>query len=349
MIDYVRMSMRIAIPDHEFQSAVWREYRIEVGTLIRYHRFRGVWIRYYPESCRMTISGKLLMLLEDSEVLNVDDVYECDIPRFIDDLNGYINALFLHPVIDVSAFHVTRLDYCYNVKTPYVQAYLCFLAKAFLMTNARQRINYTQEKGLTGSVYVKTNSDYKHNERRNYVLNFYDKTDRLRYLQRKAKHAVADQDWAYAQGVLRLEIQCGIYVLKQLCRVFGTEPLLVNLLRHDIALYAEATIYGRVFHCDATQDYYSYDAAKRLIPARSGAAMKALLHASQGHRITGKAYDHGRKVIKESGVYPFCFLPRGCGLDTLENPIRLIYRKLVEMRAIAPQATEYDSLMLRDA
>ena len=79
------------------------------------------------------------------------------------------------------------------------------------------------------------------------------------------------------------------------------------------------------------------------IPARSGAARKALLHASQGHRITGEGYAHGCKVIKESGVYPFCFLPREDGLDVLENPIRLIYRKLVDMGAIVPQATDHDS------
>lgn len=337
MIDYVRMSTAIAIPDHAFRGAGWHEYRIKVGTLIRYHRFRGVWIRYYPELYRMTISGKLLMLLEDSEVLNVDDVYGADIPQFIDDLNEYLNALFLYPVIDVREFHVTRIDYCYNVKTPHVKAYLDFLNKAFRLTNRGQRINYVQEKGLTGSVYIKTSSDYKHNERRNYVLNFYDKTDRLHYLQRENKHTVADHDWAYAQGVLRLEIQCGIHVIKQICRAFEIEPYFGDLLRHDVALYVEATVYGRVFRCNASQDYYSYDAAKRLIPARSGAARKALLYASQGHRIIGEAYTHGCKVIKESGVYPFCFLPRGSGLDVLENPIRLIYRKLVEMGAIDSQ------------
>lgn len=343
MIDFVRLNADVPIPKEAFVISKWRKRTMKDGTKICVHHNCGIWIRYYPELYRITISGKLLMLLENSEVLNVDDVYGADIPQFIDDLNEYLNGLFLYPVIDVREFHVTRIDYCYNVKTPHVKAYLDFLNRAFRLTNSGQRINYVQEKGLTGSVYIKTASDYKHNERRNYVLNFYDKTDRLHYLQHRKGHAISEHDWAYAQGVLRLEIQCGMHIIKQICKAFEIEPYFGELLHHEIALYAEATIYGRIFRCDASQNYYSYDAAKRLVPARSEAARKALLHASQGHRITGKAYAHGCKVIKESGVYPFCFLPRGSSLDVLENPIRLIYRKLIEIGAIVPQTTERDA------
>ena len=43
------------------------------------------------------------------------------------------------------------------------------------------KVDYTQQKKLTGSAYVKTKTDYKDNTRRNYVLNYYDKFDRLEF------------------------------------------------------------------------------------------------------------------------------------------------------------------------
>ena len=338
MIDFVKLSKDIYIPESHLRQGLWRSYILKDGSDIRVHHYNGVWVRYYPESYRITISGKLLMLLEDSEVLNVDDVYGGDLPRFINDLNEYLNALFLYPVIDVSEFRVTRIDYCYNVKTTYVEEYLNFLNNAFRLTDTGQRMNYVQEKKLNGSVYIKTKSDYEHNERRNYVLNFYDKTDRLRFLKNnKKKHSISEYDWFHAQGVLRLEIQCGFRFIQQICSAFKIEPLFGNMLCYRLSYYAEKTIYERIFRCGITQDYYSYEAGKQLIPTKSKAARRALLHASQGHRITGNAYTYGCKIIKESGVYPFCFLPKGSGLDVLENPIRLIYRKLVEMGEADPE------------
>lgn len=338
MIDSVKLSKDIFIPETYLRPGLWRSYILKDGSDIRVHYYNGVWFCYYPESGRLKISGKLMKLLENTEVLNVDDIYGLDLPQFIDDLNDFINDLFTVPIIDVSTFRVSRIDYCFNVKTDYVKEYLDFLNNAFRLTDAGQRTNYVQEKKLKGSVYIKTKSDYKHNERRNYVLNFYDKTDRLHFLKsNKKKHAIAECDWAYARGVLRLEIQCGFRFVKQICSEFKIEPLFGNMLCYRLSYYAEKTIYERIFRCGITQDYYSYEAGKQLIPTKSKAARRALLHASQGHRITGNAYTYGCKIIKESGVYPFCFLPKGSGLDVLENPIRLIYRKLVEMGEADPE------------
>lgn len=328
MIDYVRLSAEIVISEDHFLREKWRERRIPSGTLIRYHHFRGVWIRYYPEVGRMTINGKLLMLLEDTEVLNVDDVYERDVSQFVGDLNGYINALFTMPCISIAEFHVTRIDYCFNVVTPYVKEYIRFLNTAFRLSNNGKRVNYTSRNGLDGSVYIKTKSDYENNERRNYVLNFYDKTDRLKYLLR-CGHRIGKYDMEYSRGVLRLEIQCGFQFIRHICKHFHIEPSFGCLLCYEIAYYAESTIYHRIFHCDEAQDFYTYKTAKSLILGNT-AAEKTLRRASQGHAITDSKFDHGKRLIKEANIFPFTFLPHESHYSKLDNPLKLIRRKLDE-------------------
>ena len=332
MIDSVKLSKDIFIPETYLRPGLWHSYILKDGSDIRVHHYNGVWFCYYPESGRLKISGKLMKLLENTEVLNVDDIYGLDLPQFIDDLNDFINTLFTVPIIDVSTFRVSRIDYCFNVKTDYVKEYLDFLNNAFRLTDTGQRTNYVQEKNLKGSVYIKTKSDYKHNERRNYVLNFYDKTDRLQFLKNnKKKHAIAEYDWAYARGVLRLEIQCGFRFVKQICSEFKIEPLFGNMLCYRLAHYAEKTIYERIFHCRITQDFYSYEAAKSLIPVKSAAARKVLLDASKGHKINTSQRAYGRNLIQKSAVFPFCFLPRDGKLTLLENPLKLIQRKMEDI------------------
>ena len=146
MIDSVKLSKDIFIPETYLRPGLWRSYILKDGSDIRVHHYNGVWFCYYPESGRLKISGKLMKLLENTEVLNVDDIYGLDLPQFIDDLNDFINTLFTVPIIDVSTFRVSRIDYCFNVKTDYVKEYLDFLNNAFRLTDTGQRTNYVQEK-----------------------------------------------------------------------------------------------------------------------------------------------------------------------------------------------------------
>ena len=55
--------------------------------------------------------------------------------EFLDAVNDRLNDLFMEPVIDLREFVVTRIDYCFNVETPYVQDYLAFLGRAFQKTD----------------------------------------------------------------------------------------------------------------------------------------------------------------------------------------------------------------------
>ena len=271
------------------------------------------------------------MLLRDTQVLNVDDVYGADIDSFIMQINAYLNRLLTRPMLDIRWFKVKRIDYCFNIKTDHVQTYLDFMTKAFMCVNKRSRKNYAQEKKLKGSVYGKTKSDYDQNERRNYVLNFYDKTDRLMKLKAKGMK-IRDEDIEAAKNILRLEVQCGYQLVKQLCQALSIENLFGNLFDYAVAVAAEERAYYRVFGCGVEQDFYAYQAAKKLLPPRSDAARAALYSAATNHRIRGKKYAHGCSVIKKAGIYPHCFLPEGCGADRLDNPLKLILAKLESMQ-----------------
>ena len=74
--------------------------------------------QYYPGTRTLYISGKIILLLADTRVLNLDDVYGIDIERFISDVNNVLNRLFTRVEIDIRDFTLSRIDYCFSVKTP---------------------------------------------------------------------------------------------------------------------------------------------------------------------------------------------------------------------------------------
>jgi len=333
MIDFVRISRDILIEDRNFNWKKWKERRFQDGTLVYVSRIRSVVFRYYPERERLLICGKILQVEYDSQVLNVDDIYGADLPQFVEDVNKYLNSLFFNLRLDICDFHVSRIDYCFNVQTQYVREYLEVMNRSFRLYNNGRRVNYVQRYNLNGSIYVKTEADFRDNTRRNYVLNFYDKSDRLEYL-RNRQVRIETEDWKWAKGILRLEVQCGFNFVRNICDSFKMENLFGNLLSYDVALYAEARIFKLVFGYESTTDFYTYAAAKKLLP-RFGRASETLLASSRGQRITGKAYDRGRKNIIEKKICPYAFLAKNGKKDMLENPIKLIEKKLQGIGIIA--------------
>ena len=326
MIDYVHLSYHVAIPEHSFNQLMWKQWHINNEPYF-IRSIRGIHLRYYPSKALFTIDGKLLALLHDTQVYNVDDIYGDDPDRFIFEVNSYLNRLLPHLDLDIRNFHVKRIDYCFNVKTEHVKTYLDFLNLAFKRCSNGKRINHVQEKNLNGSIYVKTKSDYEHNTRRNYVVNFYDK---LNCLQKKKANGerVVEADFDRAQNVLRLEVQCGYQFIDQLCDELKIENYFGYLFDYNVALIAEAMIYTRVFRYGIEQDFFTYKAAKEILPVKSSAAKKALYSASTRQSICAIEYSYGRKVIKDAGIYPYCFLPKTCGVDYLPNPLKLIVQKL---------------------
>ena len=184
---------------------------------------------------------------------------------------------------------------------------------------------------MSGSVYIKTKADYKANELRNYVLNFYDKHDRLEYLRRRGGR-ITEDDWELARNVLRLEVQCGFTFIKTLCSDLGITRRFGDLLSYDVAYEAEQRIYRRVFKVDQAQDFYAYRIAKKLM-GKQRKALEVLERSAEHHPITADNCKTGRTQIKQAGIYPYAFIGKGNGVEVLPNPLRLIWDKLVAIGA----------------
>lgn len=328
MIDYVRLRTNITIPAKQFKRNTWKKAPLEDGLFYYWYAFRDVHLRYYPHTERFLIDGKILMLLYDTQVLNFDDIYGLDTEAFIDDINEYLNKLFTAPILDIRSFHVTRIDYCFNVHTEHVDTYIDFFNRAFKLINSSVRRNYTLENGLNGSAYIKTASDYKNNTLKNYTLNFYNKADRLAYLEERGCH-VHTEDYDHADNILRLEVQCGHEMVKSICKSNSIQNTFGTLFSFQIAVQAIETVYKRIFKGDSTLDYFTYEKAKTTVKMQL--AKDALYILATNHSITGKKYDTGRKHIKACGIYPYALLPKNRKLPTLENPLKLIQQKIASL------------------
>lgn len=331
MVDHVHLYSDVYIADDMFREGIWRKCTVKDGTLRYVTRIKSVVFWYNPFRGRLKIEGKILQMEIDSQVLNPDDVYEADIPQYVEDMNRHLNDLFNGLQLDICEFYVRRIDYCFNVYTDYVKEYLDFMTTAFHQANTDVRVNFTERRNLNGSVYIKTRSDYKHNSRRRYVLNYYDKSDRLSYLRRVKRQRIAREDWKYAEGVLRLEIQCGYEYIKAILKDKELDNSFGNMLSYSLALYAHEKAYRQVFRHPCTADYYIYEAAKAKLKPKSSAA-KTLKASAQGKRIIlDDEHDYGRGKIIDQNICPFAFLPKKGKVDMLENPIKLIYKKLEGM------------------
>lgn len=325
MIDYVSLRKNIEIPTNFFSPMMWKRSQTEDGQYFFWKTIRGVKLRYYEYTHNFTINGKILMYLHDTQVQNVDDIYGGNKTLFISDLNTALNALFPSPILDIRDFTVSRIDYCVNVETPHVSTYVNFMNRAFRKTNSGNRVNFTDEHHLSGSVYVRTSSDYRDNSNKNYTLNFYDKSDRLKYLAEKGSH-VNEADWILASNILRLEVQCGNNLIKRQTQKYGIGNTFGELIDYNIAYDSILSAYTRVFKGTEDTDFYTYQEAKKLLKGYP-TALKTL-YVAASHNVIGSKYAYGCKQAKQKGIYPYCFLTKSDLHPCLENPMKLIRKKL---------------------
>ena len=162
-------------------------------------------------------------------------------------------------------------------------------------------------------------------------MNYYDKFDRLEFLQKRGTQIPA-ADWQWATNILRLEVQCGYVFIKELCEKLNMSRAFGDLLSYEVAYYAEAMIYRRVFKADVDQDYFAYQTAKKRL-GKQRKALEVLERSAEHHRVTDSKYAYGRQRIQQAGIYPFAFLKKGRGVEMLENPLKLILAKLVAIGA----------------
>lgn len=325
MIDSVTLNREVFLPPGELSEMTWSKYENAQSGTCYFTNRNGVTIKYYPNSGRLEIRGKILRLVNNSNVKNVDDVYGMDIDRFVRDINRAFNRLFHTAEFDLRDFTATRMDYCFNVQTDFVQTYLDFLASAFEAVKNGNRINYSAERGLSGSVYIKPKGEYESKKKTSYALNFYDKEDWLKQKQNEGT-VFSDEDICFVNGVLRLEVQTYSRGVKELAKQLGIGCTFGELLSYDVAQAMISKIYKNVFRGEIGHDFYKYSAAKDAkLPT---VAMRVLELSAEHHKVTDSKHRYGVNKVKEAGIYPYCLLPKNIEPDVLSNPLLLIESKI---------------------
>ena len=262
MIDYLTMLDYITIDKKDFSPLRWTKIRNENNEYY-WHRYNSVDIRYYPNKAIFLIKGKISTLFSDSQVKNVDDIFGVDTEKFIDSVNSKLRTLCETDSIDIRTFKVVRIDYCFNVKTPYVTEYLKFMSDAFQHKNKGRRIDFTHDRGLSGSLYIKPSGEYNNNQKKSYCLNFYDKTDWIRNQEEK-KIYISDEDKALADDVFRLEVQCYSDKIKRICEKYKIDNSFGNLCNISIAYGTICDVYKMIFGGDENCSYVQYEETKYL-------------------------------------------------------------------------------------
>lgn len=334
MIDYIRVYREIQLRPEDFVPELWHERTLPDGTEYLWTARDRVIVRYYRNRNRLMIHGKILRLVCRTDVQNFDDIYGNLTEEFMDEVNDQLNSLFVEPKVDIREFIVTRMDYCFNVDTPYVKEYILALQQAFQSVTAGNRIDFTAVYRKYGSVYIKPAGEFRDNARRNYVLNIYDKYD---WVQNKKAEGwpISMVDEMVAMNILRVEVQASYAQIKSICKNLGISRDFRSMFCLPVALWAVNDVFRKVYRSDSRCDFFTYVAArdlvhhqaKKVFKTRLSAEEKLLRSIATKHRATGRQYDYGRKKLAEKGIYPFWLLPKDSPVPLLENPVKLVQRK----------------------
>jgi hypothetical protein len=130
---------------------------------------------------------------------------------------------------------VNRMDYCVNVKTPYVKEYIALFQKGDIPSH--QRLSYdrrTRNKShKDGSLYLPArarDSRKRKNKTGSQTINFYDKQDEL------IKENATAEEIEQAKDILRLEVQCNYPKLDYIKRKYDLDRDLDTLLSAEISV-----------------------------------------------------------------------------------------------------------------
>ena len=322
MIDYLKIQTFIKANIKNLSSTIlWKNIKDDYGNNFYSHKRNSVEIRYYPGASKLVVEGKISQLFSDSQVLNVDDLFGANTERFIDAVNEVLRRLFDIETIDVRSFKVIRIDYCFNVKTPYISEYLEFMSAAFQHRNKGRRTDFTYERGLSGSLYIKPTGEYKNNQRKGYCLNFYDKSDWIANQQNKRIY-ISEEDKERAIDVFRLEVQCYSDKIKRICEKYKIDNCFANFCDISLAYNTICEVYTMIFGGDTNCSYVQYAETKSI--EFTPTVRKQLISSAQHHGIS----PYSAKEAVKMNVYPYYFLPSKWKIKRLENPLILILNKI---------------------
>ena len=315
-------------------------------------KINDIIIYYDIHRHKLKLIGRLANMISISDLTtNFDELWrgdvqtQQDIDTMIDNTNRLLYQLF-DQKLNILDFKVSRIELCCNVPCASqldVSRYIFLFNKTFDMFHgqADRFINHALNKRLRyhTSYYIKTKKTYQNQDNNYYAINFYNKYEQLRYLNRryKSKSNVKDSDIRASLNILRLEIKLHSRKLPQILKQYK-----INNLLRDFNFFVCRNIlidFYTKFICTGLNPYVkfvSYETAKKIIEVNcpDPKLMEYIKYISQTNKITNNKYSQAtnRKYIKQLfaiGIH-FCFVPKSWNIDILTSPITLLDEKIKE-------------------
>ena len=194
-------------------------------------------------------------------------------------------------------WNVKRIDYCINIKTPYVKEYISLMQKGDIPVWQRPPYNPTSKRycNRIGSVYLPAKGrNVKQNKTGSITINFYDKNHQQ--AAETIKNNTVSEALQQSENILRLEVQCHRPKLSSLARKYSLDDTkIINFLSSQISFDVLETAIKSVCRLG---DYQRKTVAEQMLEASKGLHkstkedLKTLLQeVNRQHQSVSKARD----------------------------------------------------------
>lgn len=207
--------------ENKYMNTSYKEQGIRVSAYIMKKNGYST----YAFKCR--INFKRLIEQQDRIAIYSDADFDKMVNKF-NTIMGYLGGL-----PSFGNWNTNRIDYCINIKTPYVKEYIALMQKGDVPHSQRlsynpSNRNYAHQEG---SIYLVSKArDKRKSKTGSVTINFYDKENQIR--KEQADNGVIEQ----AKNILRLEVQCNRPKLDYLKRKYNLDDKkITSLLSEQIS------------------------------------------------------------------------------------------------------------------
>lgn len=177
----------------------------EIGIVLYGHKYNVTYERITAAGATEQISYVNYVIdarVNPSKVIyreSAVDIYKpSDYDIFQDRFNQEIRSFNLPFLPDLSGWKAHRVDFTYNIHTPYVKEYIRLMHKADLRGFTIKMDQHGHRAMKPGSLYINNSA---------VTLNFYDKQDEMQKAEGGTRHT--PEEIQEAKDILRIEVQAG--------------------------------------------------------------------------------------------------------------------------------------------
>lgn len=300
-----------------------------------------IWLGFYPDTSNLIINGKFIGVVSYNRVDNFDDIYYSkeELEKFFEIFNQKLNKYFYKDVENILDAKVTRIDFCFNVYTEYVNEYISFFNRYYRdyrYKRFKKYVNYSvlHNLDMNSSFYLKLKNQYIDNKNQKYTINLYNKQHQLQTLRESdieehGKSSISEKEISLAKNILRLEVQLHHEKLKSICKKYNINWKTRTLRQFFNIDIAKDVVCNEVKRFFTNCDFYSYEYVKRIIN-EEGKCTKGMMEYIKkiATHNKPKSYGYYAKLLKNIGIFPYVFLSPSFHLEKLKNPIKLLEEKI---------------------